>query len=195
MARWRKTSCIPIWSASAPSAAAPSAPIPKAKPKTNPATMPTFCGSTSCAKTTIAENAEERAIALEYFNMDEFSEQQRPQNCKGDDKTSGRQGRPKNRARAGGPCHALMMRKPSRNPQKNHDPANGKQAEPHGAGLTKRQHDQRGGQRPKGRARVAAHLKTGLSKTKPATRSAANDPAVAGSSTPIATIIIETARE
>ncbi|MNU05828.1 hypothetical protein D3C86_1944700 [compost metagenome] len=43
------TAMMPIQSARAPMAAAPNAPIPKAKPKTNPATMPTFPGTSSWA--------------------------------------------------------------------------------------------------------------------------------------------------
>ncbi len=49
-----------VWSASAPNSAEPRPPIPKAKPKNNPAIIPTFPGIKSWAYTKIAEKAEAR---------------------------------------------------------------------------------------------------------------------------------------
>lgn len=49
-----------VWSASIPKTAEPMPPIPKANPKNNPDTIPTFPGISSWAYTNIAENAEER---------------------------------------------------------------------------------------------------------------------------------------
>src|ERR1044072_4374187 len=48
-----------VSSASFPNKAEPRPPIPKAKPKNNPAIMPTLPGTNSVAYTKIAENADE----------------------------------------------------------------------------------------------------------------------------------------
>lgn len=48
-----------VWSAKTPRTAEPIPPIPKAKPKNNPETIPTFPGNNSWAYTSIAEKAEE----------------------------------------------------------------------------------------------------------------------------------------
>ena len=47
-----------VLSASMPSTAEPKPPIPNAKPKNNPETIPTLPGNNSCAYTRIAENAD-----------------------------------------------------------------------------------------------------------------------------------------
>src|SRR3954453_7934109 len=49
-----------VWSASQPSAAAPRPAIPNENPKNSPEIMPTLPGTRSCAKTTIAGNADAR---------------------------------------------------------------------------------------------------------------------------------------
>ena len=49
-----------VRSASAPRTAAPNPAIPKAKPKNRPAIIPTLPGTSSCAYTRIAENADAR---------------------------------------------------------------------------------------------------------------------------------------
>ena len=49
-----------VWSAKTPNTAEPIPPIPKAKPKNKPETIPTFPGINSCAYTSIAEKAEDR---------------------------------------------------------------------------------------------------------------------------------------
>ena len=46
-----------VWSANTPNSADPTPPIPKAKPKNKPETIPTFPGNNSCAYTSIAEKA------------------------------------------------------------------------------------------------------------------------------------------
>ncbi|MNV86573.1 hypothetical protein D3C71_1806180 [compost metagenome] len=48
-----------VRSASTPSTAAPRPPMPKAKPKNRPDTMPILPGINSCAYTRMAENADE----------------------------------------------------------------------------------------------------------------------------------------
>ena len=47
-----------VLSARAPKTAEPNPPIPKAKPKNKPETIPTLPGNNSCAYTSMAENAE-----------------------------------------------------------------------------------------------------------------------------------------
>src|SRR5258708_6010587 len=49
-----------VWSASCPSKAAPRPAIPKANPKNRPEISPTRPGTSSCANTRIAENADAR---------------------------------------------------------------------------------------------------------------------------------------
>lgn len=53
-----------LMSASLPSAAAPIPPMPKAKPKNRPDTVPTLPGTSSYANTRIAENAEARITPI-----------------------------------------------------------------------------------------------------------------------------------
>src|SRR5690242_8178032 len=56
----RYTKLMLVKSASQPRPAAPSPAIPKAKPKQRPEIIPTLPGTSSCAYTTITENAEAR---------------------------------------------------------------------------------------------------------------------------------------
>ena len=53
-----------VLSAKAPKTAEPNPPIPKAKPKNNPDTIPIFPGNNSCAYTSMAENAEAIIIPI-----------------------------------------------------------------------------------------------------------------------------------
>ena len=53
-----KTNSMLVWSANLPKTAEPKPPIPKARPKNNPAISPTFPGTRSVAYTSIAEKAD-----------------------------------------------------------------------------------------------------------------------------------------
>ena len=58
-----------VWSAKYPKTADPRPAIPKANPKNSPEIIPTFPGNNSCAKTKIAEKAEERIKPIITTNV------------------------------------------------------------------------------------------------------------------------------
>ena len=68
-----------------------------------------------------------------------------------------------------------MIGEPARDPEQDHEPDHGKQAEPHRADLPQGQNEQRRGKGPEGGPGVAADLKAGLGETEPATRGHAAD--------------------
>lgn len=57
-----------VLSASIPKTAEPKPPIPNAKPKNNPETVPILPGNNSCAYTRIAEKAEARITPISMLN-------------------------------------------------------------------------------------------------------------------------------
>src|SRR3954454_19950842 len=58
-----------VLSANLPNTAEPNPPIPKAKPKNKPDTVPTLPGSKSCAYTKMAEKAEARISPMNTLKM------------------------------------------------------------------------------------------------------------------------------